>query len=358
MRYADTLVERARSVLPPEVFRYVAAGAGRGDAAAEAADAWRAVRVVPRVLRDVTQVDLEVDLLGTVVRAPVCVAPTTLQRAVHARGEVAMAEAVHAAESLLVVSSNAGSTFEEIGATGVPWWLQMYVTADRSLTEPVVRRAVAAGARAVVVTADTPVVGTKDLGSPAVWDVVDPATLRVNLGHAPDAPGAEKARDLGPQDVAWLAETFGAPVVVKGVLHPDDARRCVAAGASAVWVSNHGGRQLDRAVATAHALPGVAEAVGDLAEVYVDGGVGSGEDVLVAGLLGARACFLGRGPLYALAADGAPGVTRLLDETATELVEALRLGGLARPLRGALEVRHPATNAWGDPGFDASRGST
>jgi len=140
------------------------------------------------------------------------------------------------------------------------------------------------------------------------------------------------ARDVTEADVAWLAETTGLPVVVKGVLRPDDARRCVAAGAAAVWVSNHGGRQLDRAVASATALPAVADEVGGEVEVYVDGGVRSGLDVLTALALGADAAFLGRTPLYALAAAGEGGVARLLHELAGELLEALRLAG-CRDLR-------------------------
>ena len=154
------------------------------------------------------------------------VAPTTLQRAAHEDGEVATARAAAAAGALMVVSSNAGSTFEEIAATGVSWWLQMYVTSDRTRTTDVVQRAVDAGAGAVVLTADTPVVARKEVGERSVWDVVDPAWVRANFAE----DGAEKARDLGPQDVAWLAGRFDVPVVVKGVLHPADARRAVDAG--------------------------------------------------------------------------------------------------------------------------------
>ena len=151
-----------------------------------------------------------------------------------------------------------------------------------------------------MLTVDTPVVGTKYGGEPVVWDVVDPGLLRVNFDPGYDAePGAEKARDLGPADIGWLAERTGLPVVVKGVVRPDDARRCVQAGASAVWVSNHGGRQLDRTAPTSGVLPAVRSAVGGETEVYVDGGIRSGLDVLAALALGADAVFLGRQPLNA-----------------------------------------------------------
>ncbi|MGZ4436756.1 MAG: alpha-hydroxy acid oxidase [Nocardioides sp.] len=325
---ADRLEQRAREVLPEPVHRYVRQGARDGVTAGEATAAWDRFRFLPQVLRDVTDVDTATTLLGTHVRTPVAVGPTTMQRAVHAEGEVAMARAVAAAGALMVVSSNAGSTFEDIGATGVPWWLQMYVTAERSVTVPLVERAVAAGARAVVLTADTPVVGTKYDDGPTVWDLAEPSWLRANFppGHG-DRPGEEKAVDLGPQDVEWLAGVSGVPVVVKGVLQPGDARRCVDAGAAAVWVSNHGGRQLDRAAPTADCLAGVVDAAGPDAEVYVDGGLRHPAHVLAALALGARGAFLGRPPLWALAVDGEAGVTGLLDGLTDGLAEALTLAG-------------------------------
>ncbi len=327
-RYVDAVAASARGRLPEEVFRYFSQGAGDGVAAAEAVTAWDRYRFLPRVLMDVTRVETGVTLLGTDIGTPFAIAPSALQRAAHPDGELATARAAAACGSLVVVSSNAGTTFEVVGATGAPWWLQVYVTPDRARTVPLVERAVAAGARALVLTADTPVVSTKYAGPRPVWDLVEPGWLGVNFTVAADDPSAfDKATDLGPHDVAWLADSFGLPVVVKGVLHPADARRCVDAGAAAVWVSNHGGRQLDRAIPTAEALPAVAEAVGADVEVYVDGGVRRGVHALAAGALGARAVFLGRPVLYALADDGAAGVGRLLQDLGTELVEALMLAG-------------------------------
>lgn len=330
-RWLDGLEEAARRSLPEPVHRYIRQGAGRGTTVAEAVDSWRGIRFAPHVLSDVTDVNLTTTLLGTRITAPIGVAPTTLQRAAHPEGEVAMARAVAASGSLMVVSSNAGSTFADIGATGVNWWLQAYLPADRALAVPLIRRAVDAGARAVVLTVDTPVVGTKCDDGPTVWDTVDPAWLRVNFEPGYDElPGSQKATDLGPADIAWLAETAGMPVVVKGVLRPDDARRSVDAGAAAVWVSNHGGRQLDRAVASADVLGSVRAAVGEEAEVYVDGGLRSGTDILAALALGADAAFLGRLPLWGLVA-GEDRVVGMYDALVAELVEALRLAGLTEP---------------------------
>jgi len=230
----------------------------------------------------------------------------------------------------MVASSNGGTPFADLGKTGARWWVQAYLPQDRNLAAPLLERAVEGGAEAVVLTLDTPVVGTKyAAGEQIVWDVIDDGILQVNFdaGYA-QAAGADKATDLGERDLAWLAETTGLPVVVKGVLRGDDARRCVDAGVAAVWVSNHGGRQLDRAASTASSLPGVVEAVGGAVEVYVDGGVRSGLDVLAALSLGADAVFLGRTPLLALV-DGEAGVARALDELRDELVEAMRLAGCA-----------------------------
>ena len=313
------------------MFEYVVQGAREGVSAAEATEAWRALRFRPRVLRDVGEVDLSVSLLGHRSAVPWGVAPTTLQRTVHPEGEVAMARATAAAGALMVVSSNAGTPFADIGATGVRWWLQAYLPQDRGLAEPMLARAVEAGAAAVVLTVDTPVVATKYVDADPVWDTVDPATVRVNFdADYADRPGSAKARDLGPADLAWLAERTGLPVVAKGVLHPEDAQRCVDAGAAAVWVSNHGGRQLDRALPTAAALPDVAAAVRGSAEVYVDGGLRSGLDVLAALALGADAAFLGRLPLYALV-EGSDGVSRMHAELAEQVSEGLALAGCRSP---------------------------
>lgn len=333
--FVASLEERAKRLLPEPVYRYFAQGARDGVTTREATAAWDRRRFLPHVLRDVGEVSTATTLLGTPVSCPVAVAPTTLQRAAHPDGEVAMARGVAASGTLMVVSSNAGSTFDDIAATGVPWWLQAYITADRSASLPLLRRAVEAGARAVVLTVDTPVVGTKYDEGPTVWELTEPGWLHVNFppGYG-ELAGHEKAANLGYEDITWLTETTGLPVVVKGVLRGDDARSCVRAGARAVWVSNHGGRQLDHAAATADCLAAVAQAVGPReagagAEVYVDGGLRSGLHVLAAVALGARAAFVGRPAVYALAAEGAAGVSRLLDALADQLRDAMGLAGAA-----------------------------
>jgi 4-hydroxymandelate oxidase len=209
------------------------------------------------------------------------------------------------------------------------------VMRDRALTAGLVRRAAAAGAAALVLTADTPVVGRKRRN----WDgeLVSDEDFLVNLGPLDDLEASDQAADVTMSDIGWLSETGGGlPVVVKGVLRADDALACQAHGAAAVIVSNHGGRQLDGALPTALALPEVADALprpatGPGGEVYADGGIRTGEDALAALALGARAVFLGRPVLWALACGGADGVQSLLTGLTDDLAHAMALAGARSP---------------------------
>jgi len=330
-RWLDQVESLARDALPPSVFRYIAEGAREEITLREAVTAWQSIRVAPHVLRDVSSVETSTDLLGTTFDLPVGIAPMTLQRAADPDGEVAMARAAQASGVPLVVSSNSGSTFADIGATGVTWWLQLYVPADRDESRELLEAAVAAGASAIVLTVDAPVLGTRyqvpDVDG--VWEMAEPSWVGANASHTVSVgpAGRDKAMDLGPGDIGWLADSTELSVVVKGVLRPDDARLCVDAGAAGVWISNHGGRQLDQAIATAHCVAAVREAVGSWAQVYVDGGVRSGMHVMLAVALGADAAFVGRPMFHALAAGGAAGAGRAIAELGAELVESMRLAG-------------------------------
>ncbi|SHL37569.1 4-hydroxymandelate oxidase [Streptomyces yunnanensis] len=328
MRWMDTLAHEAEQRLPAPVLTYFRQGAGAGLSAAEAEAHWDALRLLPHVLRDVSVVSTRTSVLGSEVDTPVLVAPTTLQLAAHEEGEIAMLRGAAAAGSLVCVSSNAGVPFTSLADSG-PWWVQAYVLRDRQLTVELLDRARQAGAKAVVLTADTPVVGQKYSAGPSVWETVPPEHLLANVDQqGVEAAQLEKAADLTPATIDWLRTTFGLPVVVKGVLRADDARECVAAGASAVWVSNHGGRQLDGTIATAGALRPVADALaGTDAEIYVDGGIRKGRHALTALALGATAVFVGRPTLWALTVDGAAGVQRLLTELTAELAHAMALAG-------------------------------
>ena len=336
----DDLQRAAAGRLPAPVSEYFDQGSGDGVSTARAQAAWDRIALRPRLLRDVSRISTATTVLGQAVAAPVLVAPTAMQCAAHPDGEVATAQAVAAAGALMTVSTNSGRTFEEIGATGARWWLQVYVMRDRGLTAELLRRAAAAGASALVLTVDTPVVGRKHNAGPSIFEVVPDGYYLTNIPGAADEPGgpADKADDLTPEIIGWLAAQSGLPVVVKGILRADDARTAVLAGAAAVQVSNHGGRQLDQAVATADALPEIAGAVaGSGAEVYVDGGIRRAEHVLAALALGARAVFLGRPVLWALAAGGAggeggqAGVAALLSGFTADLAHVMALAGATAP---------------------------
>ncbi|WP_329234550.1 alpha-hydroxy-acid oxidizing protein [Actinoallomurus sp. NBC_01490] len=322
--YRD-LQDRARRALDPAVFDFFAGGSGDESTLAANTAAWRRVALRPHVLRDVSSVDTRVRVLGRELPAPVCVAPMGYQVLAHPGGEVATARGARRAGALLTVSSRSSRRIEEVAAEAGPWWFQVYVLRDRGLTADLVRRA-AAGASALALTGDTPYLGRRrrDRDPALIPDEI----FGVNLGDGFDRALAEQAADVTYDDIAWLAEISGLPVVVKGVLRGDDARDCAAAGAAGVWVSNHGGRQLDGAVATAVALPEVADAVGDRVEVYADGGIRTGTDVLRALALGARAVFVGRPVLWHLATGGEDAVADGLTSLSEELAHAMGLAGV------------------------------
>ena len=314
--------------------------------------AWDRFRFVPRVLHDVTEVDLATELLGTRLATPVRGRPDDPAARGRPRGRGGDGPRRRGRRLRCSWSrATPGRRSRTSPPTGVDWWLQMYVTADRVRHAARSSSAPSRRARAaIVLTADTPVVGTKyDDGAP-VWDAVDPAWLRVNFaGPAASDAAGEKATDLGPQDIAWLA----APLRPARSWSRGSCTRPTRGGASTPGPRRSGSPTTGAASSTARWRPrtssgGVAAEVGDDAEVYVDGGVRRGSDALAAAALGARAVFLGRPPLFALACDGEPGVRRVLAELGEELEESLRLAGctslgarITRPAPGAGDAPDP-----------------
>jgi 4-hydroxymandelate oxidase len=323
------LQREARALLPDEVYDYYAGGSGRERTLRANERSWRRSWLAPRVLRDVRRVDTSADLLGSRLRTPIAVAPTAFHCLAHPDGELATAAGTARAGALLVLSTRASRRIEDVAAVvaaeGGAWWLQVYVMRDRALTADLVTRAAAAGARGLVLTGDTPVVGRPG-GVP-----VSDADFLVNVGPLADLADSVQSPGVTFADIGWLREISGGlPVVVKGVLRPDDALACAAAGAAAVLVSNHGGRQLDGAITAARALPGVVAALGGTGvPAYADGGIRAGEDALAAIALGAGAVLIGRPVLWALACGGADGVAGLLSGLTAGLRHAMALAGAA-----------------------------
>jgi 4-hydroxymandelate oxidase len=326
------LEQQAQELLPPDVYDYYAGGSGEETTLTEAPAAWRAWRLRPRVLRGTVAVQLGTTLLGTDVATPIGVAPWAYQGMAHPDGERATARGAAATGALMTVSTSATTSLADVAAvTPVgPRWFQLYRLHSPAHTEDLARRAGRAGYTALVLTVDLPVLGRRlrDVRH----DFALPADLL--LANHPPAQGTQPPLPAVATpgwtfaDIGRFAEISGLPVVVKGVLRGDDAARCVAAGASAVWVSTHGGRQADPAVPSAEALPEVVEAVGADAEVYADGGIRSGSDVLTALALGARAVFVGRPTAWGLTTGGADGVARVIGGLTEDLAHTMAVCGL------------------------------
>ncbi|HWH29766.1 MAG TPA: alpha-hydroxy acid oxidase [Mycobacteriales bacterium] len=320
----------AAQALPREVHDYYAGGSGGEISVDEAERAWQRYRLRPRVLRDVADVDTSVELLGHRLLTPVLVAPTALHGLAHRDAEKATALGAADAGSLLVASTRTSLPLEQVPVG--PWWFQVYVLRDRRVTRAMVEHAAAVGASALVVTGDTPRVAMKRRTGPPPRGTAALAALAQHRaagreGDLVDHGDVEQDPSASLSVIGELAAASGLPVLVKGVLRGDDAVACLDAGAAGVVVSNHGGRQLDRAVPTARALPEVVDAVAGRAPVLVDGGLRSGADVLTALALGAAAVLVGRPVLWALAAAGADGVRDCLLALTADVEEAMALAG-------------------------------
>jgi 4-hydroxymandelate oxidase len=317
----------ARGVMEPATWDYFAGGSGDELTLQQNTAAFRRLRLRPRVMADEATISTATTVLGTRIDLPVLVAPTAYHGLVHPDAECATAAGTADAGTIMVVSVNSNRTLEEVAtAAARPVWLQLYLTHDQAADEEIVRRAEDAGFAALVLTVDRPVYGAREK------DIRNGFRLPDHL-HAANFGGTRDLRARSWTSWAaldWLVQTTRLPVVVKGVLAGEDALLAVAQGAAAVIVSNHGGRQLDGALAGIEALAGVVASVDGRCEVYCDGGVRRGVDVLKALALGARAVLVGRPPIWGLAVGGAAGVKAVLELLRAELERDLALCGRCR----------------------------
>jgi 4-hydroxymandelate oxidase len=333
----DALEHEARVKMPPASFAFCAAGADDEISVAENITAWRALRLRPRVLRDVENIDTSVTVLGQKLATPIMVAPTGRHKLFNREGEAATARGAAAAGVPYVMASNANVRIEDVAAERktAPQWFQLYYWPNRAEVEALIDRLAAAGFGALVLTVDAPVAGWSPRAareqhepSPDILNINMPGSPMARTAYHPDFAG----KVLFPatwRELEWLVKRSPMPVLVKGVLRADDAVACAEHGARAIIVSNHGGRHLDTTVTTAAAIGEIASALSGKAEVYVDGGIRRGTDILKALALGASAVLVGRPVIWGLTVRGADGVRDVLEHLRVELVRAMQLSGAA-----------------------------
>ncbi len=347
----DLLHARAQATLPPEAFAYLG-GAGREETVAANRTDFGAWRIVPRVLTDISTRSLASTIHGQVAAAPVVVSPIGLHELYHAEGELPAARAAAARGIPFTLSCQSSRTLEEVAAAmgGAPRFFQLYWSRDRALTRSFIGRAEAAGYSALVVTLDTRLLGWRPrdldlghnpflLGKGQANYTSDPV-FRAALTRTPEEDPLAAIRHfltvfndltLTWDDLAWLREQTHLPITLKGILHPEDARRAVASGVQGLIVSNHGGRQVDGSLSAIAALPAIVAAVDGRLEIGLDSGLRSGADAVKALALGADYVGLGRPLIYGLAAGGEAGVGWVLDNFSAELDLTMALSGATSP---------------------------
>jgi len=333
----------ARAKLSKEISDYYEGGALDEITLRENTAGWERLRLYYQVLAGVGERDLGTTLLGQKISMPICVAPTAFHKLACGEGEIATARAAKAAGTLFILSSLSNTAMESVFAQAAgPRWFQLYIYRDREITRALVQRAEAAGADAIVLTVDAPGLGTRERDMRNRFTLPEGLSVEnlspLGKGKMPEVTGSGLAAyvrdnfksDLSFEDLDWLCGSTRLPIVVKGVCRSDDARRTVEHGAKAIVVSNHGGRQLDTAPATSEVLPHIVDVVSDRCEIYVDGGIRRGSDVLKARALGARAVMVGRPILWGLTVAGEKGALDVLEILRRELDEAMLLCGCTR----------------------------
>ncbi|MFC1408560.1 alpha-hydroxy acid oxidase [Streptacidiphilus sp. N1-12] len=349
--------EVARTRLDPVYYDYVAGGARDEVTLRANEEGFQRLSLLPRVLRGREKRELDVSLFGSRASMPVLLSPTAFHRLVHPEGELATARAAAAAGAIMIVSMASTVAVEEVAAAAraaVPdrapaLWFQLYLQPDLEFTEALVRRATEAGCTALVVTVDSPVLGLSERNKRNGFTDLPEGLRCENLRELRGGePGSVRQIVMSPElsweHVDWLRRHTSLPILLKGVLHPEDARLALRHGVDGLLLSNHGGRQLDSVPSTVDLLPEMVDAVGGRIPVLLDGGVRRGTDVVKALALGAAAVGVGRPVVWGLAADGERGVRRVLELLREELDHTLALcgAGSLRDLTPDLVRRTPA----------------
>ena len=332
---------KARELLPQTAYDHHASGANDEITLRENHLAYERINLLPRMLVDVSERHMATTALGQPVSMPILIAPTAFQGLAHPKGELATVKAAGAAKTLMTLSTLSTFSIEEVMSVATsPVWFQLYMFKDRAISASFVKRAEIAGCKAIVFTVDAPLLGRRERDVRNQFKMPDALAVKNllpgKLQKLPDATsGSRHAPAIASlfdtaltwKDIEWLTGTTTLPVLVKGILRADDALLAVKHGASGVIVSNHGARQLDTTPATISVLPEIVDAVGSKVEVYVDGGIRRGTDVLKAIACGARAVLIGRPVLWGLASGAEAGVRYVLEMLRQEFDLAMALSG-------------------------------
>lgn len=336
----------AKNTLPRNAHDYYASGSNDMITLRENRAAYSRLRILPRVLVDVSKITTKTTILGDPVDSPICIAPSAMQQMAHPDGELATSRAAGKSKTLMTLSSWSTVALEDVAAAAPSGlrWFQLYVYKDREITKELIKRAEKAGYKALAITVDTPILGRREPDLKNRFALPSHLTMG-NFKHLSEehSGGTKKAGTQGSglasyvsalidqtltwDDIDWVRRHTKMKIVVKGIMTVEDALIAVENGVDGIWVSNHGARQLDTTPATIEVLPEIARAVAGRAEVYLDGGVMRGTDVFKALALGARAVFLGRPVLWGLAHSGEDGVTNVLKLINDEFVLAMKLAG-------------------------------
>lgn len=326
----------AQDKMSSPAFEYYAGGVADNVTLHENRAGFERIKLRPRILRGVDTVSLETTVQGEQMAMPVLIAPTAVNRLAHPDAELGVARAANVAGITQVLSTFSNVSVEEVAAVGHRTWFQLYMARDKAITERMVERAESADCRAIVLTVDVPVAGLREnlirVGFSFPNDLkrphIDEFAIDLSGGWGAFVRDHTK-RNLSWDDVRWLRDQTRLPVWIKGILRADDARCAVDAGVAGIIISNHGGRQLDTAIASIDALPAIADVVSGQIEILLDSGVRRGVDVVKGIALGASGVLIGRPPLWGLAVNGEAGVTHVLELLRAEIENALYLCGCA-----------------------------
>ena len=338
----DDYEAEAETLLSKMAFDYVSSGSGDGYTLRRNRQAFAEIELLPRALVDVSKIDTRVEILGRVHEFPILLAPVGYHKLFHRDGELETVRGANACGATLIASCFSTLSYEEMRqASTDPLWFQLYINPDRGFTREMVETVVEAGCEAVCITADMAVNPLKDSQYSTPFRLPE-GLMRANLRGLGSEVASASHRTIGRniynyvraanatwKDIEWLRSILPIPLVIKGILRPEDARTAIAAGCNGVIVSNHGGRALDGVPATIDVLPRIADSVGDQGLIVMDGGIRRGIDALKALARGARAVMIGRPYVFGLAVRGAPGVGEVVDMLRVELETAMALCGCA-----------------------------